>query len=63
MPTRAGVVYLLFDLENDPGELTDVFAREPAQAERLKRLLWQWMLQDPRMTEERGYLVPKRPEL
>ena len=60
MPTRAGVAYALFDTANDPREVHDLFTSEPAEAQRLERLLWTWMLGDPRMTEQRGYLVPKR---
>jgi hypothetical protein len=59
MPTRLGVRYLLFDTERDPAEFHDVFAKEPEEAARMSGVLWQWMLQDPRMTKERGYLVPK----
>ncbi len=59
IPTRAGVGYELFDTVADPGEHTNVIASEPAAFERMKAALWSWMLQDPHMTQARGYLVPK----
>jgi arylsulfatase A-like enzyme len=61
MPTRAGVAYALFDTENDPGEVHDVLASHPAETQRLRATLWNWMLQDPGMSEQRGYLLPKLP--
>ncbi len=37
-----GVRFVLYDLEHDPGETKNVAAEFPADAERLKRALWQW---------------------
>jgi arylsulfatase A-like enzyme len=37
-----GVRFVLYDLERDPGETRNVAAERPAEAERLKRALWQW---------------------
>jgi arylsulfatase A-like enzyme len=34
--------FVLYDLEADPGETTDVAKLEPEVAERLKRELWRW---------------------
>lgn len=59
IPTPRGVVYRLFDTVNDPDELTDVAAKEPSEAARLRSLLWEWMLTDPLMTRDGDYLVPK----
>jgi arylsulfatase A-like enzyme len=37
-----GRAFVLYDLEADPGETTDVAAAHPEVAERLKRELWRW---------------------
>lgn len=58
MPTPKGVVYRLFDTETDPEELTDVLDTHPADAARLKELLWSWMLEDPLVTRDGAYVVP-----
>ncbi len=59
IPTSDRVVYQLFDVQKDPDELHDVYADEPDVAARLKDLLWSWMLEDPRMTRDGEFLVPK----
>jgi arylsulfatase A-like enzyme len=59
MPTRAGVSYALFDTRGDPDESANVAAAQPAEVERLMKPLWDWMLEDPKMTKMRGYLVPR----
>ena len=59
IPTSTGVVYRLFDVERDPDELDDLYTRDPTTAARLEGLLWSWMLEDPSMTRDRGYLVMK----
>jgi arylsulfatase A-like enzyme len=59
MPTPTGVVYRLFDTMNDPEELTNVLDAQPAEAARMRGLLWDWMLGDPLMTRDGDYLVPK----
>jgi arylsulfatase A-like enzyme len=59
MPTPKGVVYKLFDLASDPEELVDVAAKYPDEAERLRTVLWSWMLEDPLMTRDGEFLVPK----
>jgi arylsulfatase A-like enzyme len=38
-----GVQFVLYDLRNDPGETRNAAADFPADLERLKRVLWQWM--------------------
>lgn len=58
-PTRAGVVYRLFDTQADPQELHDLAPTRPAEVARLKAALWQWMLEDRAMTERGGWLVPR----
>lgn len=57
-PTRAGVRYILFDTEADPGEREDVAATHPDEVARLRAELWAWMLRDPSMEQRDGYLVP-----
>lgn len=59
VPTRAGVRYMLFDTERDPGETVDVAAALPAEVTRLRSELWAWMLRDPTMEQRDGYLVPR----
>ena len=43
----------------DPETVPEVAEAEPAQTARLKGELWSWMLQDKRMMERGGYLVPR----
>lgn len=59
IPARRGVKYMLFDTENDPGETKDVSGSNPDQVERLRSLLWAYMLKDPQMESRNGYLVPR----
>ncbi len=59
IPARAGVRYMLFDTESDPGETIDVAALKPSEVARLKGELWRWMLEDPAMEQRHGYLVPR----
>jgi arylsulfatase A-like enzyme len=58
-PTRAGVRWMLYDTEEDPGEERDVAALHPDVVARLAGELWTWMRRDPDMTERGGYLVPR----
>jgi arylsulfatase A-like enzyme len=59
VPTRAGVRWMLFDTQTDPGETTDVATAHPEVVARLQGDLWAWMRQDAAMTERNGYLVPR----
>ncbi len=59
VPARSGVKYMLFDTESDPGETSDVALRFPAEVERLRSLLWAYMLKDSQMEARNGYLVPR----
>ena len=59
VPTRGGVKWMLFDTEKDPAEQTDVAAAHPEEVTRLKADLWAWMLEDPRMEQKNGFLVPR----
>jgi hypothetical protein len=52
-------LYELFDTTLDPENLTDVAAVHPAETERLKTILWEWMLRDPGMEERHGFLAPR----
>ena len=63
IPTATGVVYKLFDVASDPENLTDVAAAHPEEVERLKPILWRWMLLDPRLEERHGFLAPKNERL
>ena len=62
-PTVEGAHYELYDTLDDPEELVDVSARAPETVARLKESLWRWMLADPAMRREGGYLVPRGHEL
>jgi arylsulfatase A-like enzyme len=57
-PTLQGAQYQLFDTLEDPDELTDVLARQPAEATRLESLLWAWLLADPSVRRVGDYVVP-----
>jgi hypothetical protein len=59
MPARSGVVYELYDTLTDPGERTNVIAREPAVAQELRDTLWQWMLEDSDLERHGEYLMPR----
>lgn len=59
VPTRARVIYMLYDTEQDPAERHDVAAQNPEVVARLKGELWTWMLKDVQMAERAGYLVPR----
>lgn len=57
-PTRQGARYFLYDTERDPAETEDVAPAFPEEVARLRRALWSWMLEDPRMEQRDGLLVP-----
>jgi arylsulfatase A-like enzyme len=59
VPARAGVRWLLYDTEADPGETVDVATAHPDVLARLQGELWSWMRLDADMTERGGYLVPR----
>jgi Sulfatase len=59
IPTRDGVKWMLFDTIADPGETKNVIGAHPDVARRLKAELWHWMLEDPKMQREHGYLLPR----
>jgi arylsulfatase A-like enzyme len=61
VPTRKGVRYMLFDLLADPAETQDVVRAHPDEAARLEAELWRWMLEDPQMDKQGGFLVPRDP--
>jgi arylsulfatase A-like enzyme len=61
LPTRAGVRWMLFDTQNDPGEEHDVAPAHPDVTQRLQGELWTFMRRDAEMTERGGYLVPRDP--
>jgi hypothetical protein len=50
---------MLFDTAQDPVELRDVAAESPAVVARLRSELWAWMLRDPQMEQQGGFLVPR----
>jgi hypothetical protein len=53
------VRYVLFDLESDPHETTDVSAEHADTVTKMKAELWKWMLEDPLMEQKDGWLVPR----
>lgn len=59
VPTRKGAIYRLFDTSTDPSEVRDVAREKPAEVERLRGVLWKWMLEDRGMTQKDGLLVPR----
>lgn len=59
VPTRKGATYRLFDTAADPNEVHDVARDTPAEVERLRGILWKWMLEDRGMTQRDGLLVPR----
>jgi arylsulfatase A-like enzyme len=59
VPTRTGVLYMLYDTFDDPNETVDIAAKHPDVVARLKGELWTWMLRDEAMAERNGYLVPR----
>ncbi len=58
-PTRKGAKYMLWDTVADPAEVHDVAAEHPEIVTALKGALWQWMLEDTRMVDRGGFLVPR----
>ncbi len=60
-PTRGGVRYFLFDTQTDPAESRDVAREHPGEVQRLRALLWSWMLADRTMEQRDGYLLPRSP--
>jgi arylsulfatase A-like enzyme len=61
VPTRKGVKYMLFDVVADPAEIHDVARAHPEEVTRLEAELWRWMLEDPQMDKQGGFLVPRDP--
>ena len=59
VPTREAPRYLLFDTQLDPLETEDVASVRPEVVTRLKSELWRWMLADPSMEQQSGWLVPR----
>ncbi len=59
VPERKGVKYMLFDVVADPSELHDVAAAHADVVTAMRGELWKWMLEDSRMVERGGYLVPR----
>jgi arylsulfatase A-like enzyme len=59
LPTRAGVLFSLYDLARDPDERVDVIEAHPDVAAALRQKLTAWMLQDPRMVLRGDFVVPR----
>ena len=59
LPLAQEVRWQLFDATADPNDLHDVIADHPREAERLRDVLWRWMLSDPAVEERRGYAAPR----
>jgi arylsulfatase A-like enzyme len=58
MPTRDRAIYRLYDTLADPDELVDVASEHPADVERLKAELWNWILADKSLARHGDYVVP-----
>jgi arylsulfatase A-like enzyme len=58
-PTRAGVLWSLYDLDADPDERVDVLATHRTLATQLERRLYDWMLQDPHLALRGEFVVPR----
>ena len=61
VPTRQGVRWELYDMVDDPLERQNRVADRTDVLQRLKKQLMAWMLRDPQMVEQRGYVVPRTP--
>lgn len=61
IPTRQGVVWELFDVNNDADETHNLVHERPQIADRLRRQLYEWMLSDPEMVQQGEYVVPRAP--
>ena len=59
VPTRKGAKYMLYDVVADRAEVHDVADAHPDVVTAMRGALWPWMLEDARMTERAGYLVPR----
>ena len=58
-PTRAGVLWSLFDSKHDPEERHDLAQREPERFAVMRDFLYAWMLDDPTMTRRGDFVVPR----
>jgi arylsulfatase A-like enzyme len=58
-PTREGPRYSLYDVKADPRELHDVATEQPAELLRMQAALFQLVAQDPHVTVEHGYILPR----
>jgi hypothetical protein len=59
IPTREGVRLELYDPLQDPGDTRDLSALEPETRDRLRTLLYQWMLLDPQVQDVHGWVLPR----
>jgi arylsulfatase A-like enzyme len=58
-PTRAGVLWSLYDLDHDADERVDVLAQHQDVAARLRARLYAWMLQDTHLSLRGEFVVPR----
>jgi len=63
IPTRNGVRWELYNIDNDPHEQTNLSERPEAneQLVRLKEAMYAWLLQDKNAVKLGDFVVPKRP--
>jgi hypothetical protein len=62
IPTRAAVLWELYNVTDDPEERTNLLETEPERFERMKQALYDWMLTDPQMIRLGDYVVPAVPK-
>lgn len=59
-PTRAGIVYELYDRRSDPAFTRNIAAAQPQKARELRRKLEQFMSRDQSVVFVNGFSVPRR---
>ena len=57
IPTRAGVIWEMYDPEADPDERRNLVPVEPDRFAAMRERLMQWMLDDPELTRQEDYVV------
>ena len=58
-PTRAGVLWSLFDVKHDPDERHDLVQAEPERFSLMRDFLYAWMVDDPGMVRRGDFVVPR----
>jgi len=58
IPTRQGIQFELYDVQNDPQELNNIAGQNPAVVAAMKDELFQWMSKDKNSFWSNEYLIP-----